>query len=258
MKTAFFRIECLTNLYVGAGDVNYNIVDNEVEKDPLTGFPMIHASGVKGALRSTVSDDALRAQIFGATGGDSVNRSGNHKFFDAHLLARPMRVANSAAMACIPVVTVASVNRFLESLTVFGCNPYGIHAITVPDFGEYDFLTNAGEEVEVEGEPTGRLSGETCEQLLALRSVIGDTFALAKSFDGYDLPVVARNHLNNGRLTNLWYEEIVPRGSIFYFAVMVPDDVTMFDIPELVQFGGRASIGCGYTKVTKLGRDDCE
>ncbi len=258
MKTAFFRIECLTNLYVGAGDVNYNIVDNEVEKDPITGFPMIHASGVKGALRNTVSDEETRAQIFGAAGGDTFSRPGSHKFFDAHLLARPMRVANSAAVASIPVVTVASVNQFLRFLTMFGCNPYGINAVTVPHFGEYDFLTNAEVALEVEGEPTGRLSGETCEQLLALRDVIGDTFALAKSFDGYDLPVLARNHLSNGRLANLWYEEIVPRGSIFYFAVMVPDDVTIFDIPELVQFGGRASIGCGYTRVTKLGREDCE
>ena len=36
-----FKIRCLTNLHVGSGDINYNIVDKEVEKDPVTGVPVI-------------------------------------------------------------------------------------------------------------------------------------------------------------------------------------------------------------------------
>ena len=46
-----FKMECLTNLHVGSGENNYNIVDKEVEKDPVLQVPTIHASGVKGALR---------------------------------------------------------------------------------------------------------------------------------------------------------------------------------------------------------------
>jgi len=51
MNVHVYKYTCLTNLHVGSGDINYNIVDNEVERDPVTGLPMIHASGVKGALR---------------------------------------------------------------------------------------------------------------------------------------------------------------------------------------------------------------
>lgn len=51
MVARLFQIECITNLHVGSGDVNYNIIDNEVEKDPVTGYATINASGVKGALR---------------------------------------------------------------------------------------------------------------------------------------------------------------------------------------------------------------
>ena len=48
----------MTNMHVGNGDVNYNIIDNEVEKDPVTGYPTINASGVKGALREFFNGDS--------------------------------------------------------------------------------------------------------------------------------------------------------------------------------------------------------
>ena len=35
MNAMILRLECLTNLHVGNGDVNYNIIDNEVERDPV-------------------------------------------------------------------------------------------------------------------------------------------------------------------------------------------------------------------------------
>ena len=56
MNIAFYKIECLTNLHVGSGEINYNIVDNEVEKDAITNLPVIHASGVKGALRDALKE----------------------------------------------------------------------------------------------------------------------------------------------------------------------------------------------------------
>ena len=52
MKAKIFVIECLTNLHVGNGDVNFNIIDNEVERDDVTGLPTINSSGFKGALRA--------------------------------------------------------------------------------------------------------------------------------------------------------------------------------------------------------------
>lgn len=254
MKTTFYKIECLTNLHVGSGDVNYNIVDNEVEKDSVTGLPVIHASGIKGALRDAVkaSGNETVNKIFGMVGNDEVCKGGTHKFFDAGLIARPMRVAKSSSMASIPVVSVASVNAFLSMLNAFGCNHYGVQEITAPDFGDNQFLTNATEQIEVEGEKTGVLTGETKDQLAALENVIGSTVAIVKDFDGYDLPVVARNHLENGISKNLWYEEVVPHGSVFYFSIIAPDDDESLKIPDIVQFGGHASIGCGFTKVTKL------
>ena len=51
MAAIIVNLECMTNMHVGNGDVNYYIIDYEVEKDPVTGYPTINASGVKGAFR---------------------------------------------------------------------------------------------------------------------------------------------------------------------------------------------------------------
>ena len=52
MNSKNYVVKCITNLHMGSGDVNFNFVDNEVERDPVSNAPSMYASGVKGALRS--------------------------------------------------------------------------------------------------------------------------------------------------------------------------------------------------------------
>ncbi len=254
MKTIVYKIECLTNLHVGSGDVNYNIIDNEVEKDPVTGYPMIHASGVKGALRDAMknSPEAYIDKIFGSAGAGDSGKPGTHKFFDAHIISRPMRVFGSQKMSSISVFTVSSVNQYLKILTAFGLNSYGFDNIEAPDFGNVSFLTNTAENILIEGEKTSKIPDELLSKLNKLNDVLGDFFALADSFDDYALPVVARNHLENGISKNLWYEEVVPHGTVMYFAVICDNQTETITVPEIIQFGGNASIGCGFCRVTLL------
>jgi CRISPR-associated protein Cmr4 len=248
MKTTFYRLECLTYMHVGSSEVNYNIVDSEVEKDPVTGYPVIHASGLKGAVRATFAEEEAD-RLFGH-GKDAYEHPGLYKFFDATLLARPLRVANSSSLASLPVVTVASVNRFLQLLDVFGCNPYGISAVPTPDFGDAEFVTNVDEAIEVEGERTGKLTEADKAVWAPLAAVLGGQFAIARNFDAYPLPVVARNTMYAGRNV-VWYEEMVPQGTLMYFAVVAPDDAEPV-VPELLQVGAHASVGCGYVRITAL------
>ena len=256
MNTVFYKIECLTNLHVGSGEINYNIIDNEVEKDPVTGFPMIHAPGIKGALRDAFkkTDPDLADKVFGKPGKGDFSVPGTHKFLDAHLISRPMRVSGSPSLASINVVSIASINAFLADLSAFGANEFGIDSIEAPDFGDNLFLTNE-DNIMVEGEKTGILPDAFKNQLLKLSSIIGAKFAVVSSFEGFDLPVIARNYLENGISKNLWYEEIVPHGSVFYFAVICNESDDDFSIPKIVQFGGNSSIGCGYCEVTKIQGD---
>lgn len=254
MKIEFYKIECLTNLHVGSGEVNYNIVDNEVEKDAVTGLPVIHASGIKGALRDTFKkilkyDDINK--IFGDIGKNNIAFEGTHKFLDAILVARPMRVWMSATKASIPVVTVASVNNFIDKMNAFSANSLGLKRIPDIDFGDFSFLTSCSENISVENEKTGKLSADLLDTLAPLKTFLGSDFAIAKTFEGYDLPVIARNCLQGN--SNLWYEEVVPHGSVLFFAVIYPNDTAAeLAFPSVVQFGGNASIGCGFTKVTNI------
>lgn len=90
------------------------------------------------------------------------------------------------------------------------------------------------------------------------------------------LPVIARNALDNGKSVNLWYEEVVPRESIFYTVLCYYNnlddtkkdqrgrsDKNKFDmayklfeeklLKESIQIGANASIGYGITNFSKLG-----
>ena len=70
------------------------------------------------------------------------------------------------------------------------------------------------------------------------------------------LPVISRNYLESGESKNLWYEEVVPRLTQFYFPVMEEDrDADDFESKlsdSLIQFGGNASIGYGYSKIEPI------
>lgn len=259
MKTEFYKIKCITNMHVGTGEANYSIVDREVEKDEVTGYPVIQSTGLKGALRmvyANIADETATEEIFGTESGHGKDGIGSHKFLDGMFISRPMRVYKSSKFPFLPTVSIASVNQYLERLSAFGKNHYGIDNIPDVDFGENSFLTNVEEDVLVEGEPTGKLSGEVLGMLEKLGDVIGEHFAVAKTFDGYDLPVFPRTRLKDGKIgMGLWYEERVPHESVFFFGVIYPDDAKKMDMPSIAQIGGNTSTGCGFVQITKLGED---
>lgn len=259
MTSYLYRITCLTNLYVGSGDINFNIVDNEVEKDPTTGYPMIHASGLKGAIRSHCENNgegaAVKAavnELFGkpATKEDA-DTAGRLKFLDAYMLMRPMRLAESTTLASIPVTTLTALRQYVAWRAAFDPS---FNAVPVPtlDFGNNAFLITPSQKgARVEGDSTGVL---TEEETSAIRSILGvEDFAIGKDLTtDYPLPVVARNQLENGVSKNLWYEEIVPHGTVFYFAVLDPQNNNPLTFDRWVQIGGNASVGCGYCQIKAI------
>lgn len=253
MKTVFYKIECLTNMHVGASEVNYDIVDNDVERDSITGVPIIHASGVKGALRDALAKNYSEEEIntiFGARGSSEMGNGGTHKFLDAMMISRPMRIYGSQTLPSVSVFTVGSVNSELKRISDFGCDGFGINELPKIDFGKNKFLTSLTGDVRIEAEKTGFFSDAEKNTLGKISAIIGKEYAVAQSFDDYELPVVARNCLDGKG--NLWYERIVPHGSVFVFGVIYPDGAEELAFPKVVQFGGNASVGCGYTTITKI------
>ena len=116
---------------------------------------------------------------------------------------------------------------------------------------EKDFVSNVNG-IQIEGEEVCALTQEAVDVLKNLESVIGERYAIVRDLNKYNLPVIARNYLENGISKNLWYEEVVPHGSVFYTIIITPDETNALDMEEIKQIGGHASIGCGFTKFTKL------
>ena len=253
MNVNVYKIKCLTNLHVGSGEVNYNIVDNEVEKDTVTGYPVVHASGVKGALREHFEKKMVESDIkdiFGQKSGATDIQAGSYKFFDAKIFGRPMRV-NDSSKASVMVVSVDSVNAFIRMMNDFGITTFGERLIERFDFRRVNFVSECC--TSIEGENVGRVPQQAKEVMERLSAVIGNQYAIVKDFNEYDLPVVARNYLENGESKNLWYEEVVPHDSIFYTLILTPDENMKLNMNDIIQVGGHASIGCGFTIWTKIG-----
>lgn len=253
MKLNVYKLKCITNLHVGSGDFNYGVVDNEVERDCLSGNPVIHASGIKGALRDMAeknNEDEEKAKIdiqyiFGCEGDNKETKAGAYKFFDAQLLSRPLRVSGSEEISHIPVTTPEIINGFIDTLTAFGYK--GLPSKVNVDFADCKFLSNKPG-IYIESDEDKYMAKEIPEETKAtLDKILGGNYALTNSLDEYKLPVIARNNIGK----NLWYEEYVPHGSMFYMMIMCDGEVKL-DFSAPVQFGGNASIGYGYTEVTKF------
>ena len=78
METKLFKMRLVTNLHMGSGEANFNFIDNQIQRDPITEYPNMHSSGIKGALREFFdgieSKDYVR-EIFGSENAVSFGAS---------------------------------------------------------------------------------------------------------------------------------------------------------------------------------------
>ena len=75
MVINMYKLQNITNMHVGSGGVNYDIIDNQVQKDEITNLPIIHASSLKGALREHFKKrgNNFIEFIFGSSPSDEKN-----------------------------------------------------------------------------------------------------------------------------------------------------------------------------------------
>lgn len=244
MPAVMFKVKCMTNMHVGGGDINYSLIDNEVERDPITDYPVIHASGVKGALREYFSrDEELCRYVNDIFGRDEPKQTapGRLKFLEANMLAVPAR---ASAGDC--VYYLVSTEKALENYAEFRAIFLGeLHEKCISEL-------QSVKERSAEGIP-----------LNSKRVVLGEEIHILSDneFKKIPLPVIARNKLENGISKNVWYEEVVPRKSVFYFWVIsnnIPEDAVLLERfkniinNQVIQFGANASIGYGLCMITAV------
>lgn len=254
-STHAFLITCVTNLHVGSEGVNYGVVDKLVQRDTITNNPVINSSSLKGALREFFKDkwgesDQLK-YIFGVDNAreEKENKKdagvGHYKFLEAKLLSIPMRSNTKPFFSVTTKFLVDEIN------------------------GQYSFLSGGAQKV-ITGTYTNENKSKTIVRLEDWDTKADPAFS-ADALIGADaatlnedtfkkvvkqLPVIARNKLDNGTSKNLWYEEVVPRESRFVFFVIMDgkydeEFIKTFE-HNFVQIGGNGSVGFGFTKISKI------
>lgn len=216
MTTYVFLIRSLTNLHAGSGDAGgYGVVDKLVQRDPATTLPTIHASGIKGALREYFSEENPlgKTVVERIFGSDPKDR-------DADKVQRGEYRFFSADLLALPEPQDAA-----------------------PHFR---LVQNSGNTTAVQEKLI--TLGAAGLQLNVANSASGNLTELAK-----ELPVIARNFLDNGVSKNLWYEEVVPRESVFVACIQAADDTLAKALHgKVVQLGGNATVGYGYCLFTQI------
>ena len=266
MRNDLYTITTLSNLHVGSGEINFDIIDNQVQRDAITGLPTIHSSSLKGALREASGESKYTQYIFGADNKAKEAQAGAFHFFEASLLARPVRSNKKPYFMATSVGVIENFLTFLEDFEIsidekLKSELEALSKVKVQEGKTLIFETL--DNVILEDFEAG-VNGLTVS---ALEPFLGKNLALFADadFKALSLPVLARNYLEDGASKNLWYEEVVPKKSKFYFAIAKPTNLDeadkkekldafekRFDSSTHVQFGANKSIGYGYSKVEKV------
>ena len=257
----FYVINTLTNMHVGSGDSNYGIVDNVVQRDLITTQPTIHSSSLKGALKEHCMNEAeddestdFLNELFG-----NENQAGNCKFLSADLLSRPVRSDKAPYFNAASSDTLLGIEKKCLKLGFQLPRPLSTFVNDLRGVTNEALAVRKGEPILFERSYNGAIAEET--DLQASFQAISNNAELVHYFGPrpllmhhadlkkIDLPVIARNKLENGESKNLWYEEVVPYDTYFGFFVIGPETalngLTEIIDKKTVQIGANASIGYG-------------
>ena len=270
MEAKLFRMRLITNLHMGSGEVSFNFIDNQVQRDPITGYPNMHPSGIKGALRESFNniDKENLIKIFGSENGEyNDNKQGGVSFIEGKLLSIPVR---SNKKSYFMGTTIEIIREYIEFRNLFGKNTENkIEEVLKEIEKKLDVKDKKTCVVGVKEEGLFIESFEDNEidfysdndalsQILGIQDIVIIKEENFKDEISKRLPVVARNYLEKGESKNLWYEEVVPRESVFYTGVINSQHIDEFEDfckkleENLVQIGANATIGYGFTKFEEV------
>ena len=268
-ESHLYIIENHTNMHVGSGDANFDLIDKQIQRDAVTGYPVIHSSSLKGALKEYCEfrHEASEAERFiSHVFGDAEN-AGKMRFLDAHLLGVPMRSDTAPYFVC---TSPTALRQYLDTAELFHIDIADKEKLC--KFAAYDgqnaLSKNGGVTIE-----TLRTEAGDDFDFPALEQLVGGPAALIPdaAFELLlkDLPVIARNQLENGESKNLWYEEVLPRKSRLFTVISEPTYLHRNDTKlanhferlhtyltdgKTIQLGANASVGYGVCTFEEVQR----
>jgi len=282
--TNLYLITNHTNLHVGAGSSNQGVIDNLVQRDPVDQLPLINSSSLKGSLREYFEEviekdkdkgkKTISDKIFG--GGSNKDDSNTKKeskkgcyiFHDGIILSYPVRSNKEPFFNAFSTMVI---ERFLESidLNIFTLDEKVKNKLLelmklnpqtgAPLIFNYADINN----LKIEEFSSFVPKEDKTDEFKILQKIFGDRLVLFSKedfislTDDYNLPVIARNQLENGESKNLFYEQVVPRQARFY-SFITNNDTNQSDLESnlsdkvAIQVGANGSIGYGLCKFLHL------
>ncbi len=226
MSKNLWLITAKTKIHVGNENTSsYGLIDLSVQRDCLTNLPCINSSSLKGALNefacSKIEDADKRIAIFGSDKKTKKeSQKGGYTFFDANILALPVADDNNNNLYTLKT-SEEVIDDCINKAKLFG--------------------------IEIEEDDLKK----------AIGYIIEESHAKFKDLCSDDnLPIIARNKLENGESNNLWYEQVLPAETIFFTIIDNNNNEELTSLLEkdtnLVQIGANATIGYGYCQFKKI------
>lgn len=273
MQTRILYLFTRTPLHVGAGS-SVGAIDQPIQRERHTGFPVIPGSAIKGVLRDFIGGDKddpdTVAKLFGKGGSDNDFRSGDLSFGGARLVAFPVRSAKGAFALAVSPLTLSRLARDAGWDLKIPPSPGDMKCAP----GSKLVLERNGQKGVVLEEYRFDVAGEfpaDWEQKLttllgdAVLSAAGGRFVLLSDGDLSHFAVNACQVNQHVRIDDetgtaeeggLFNEETVPSECLLYAPLTVLRKesetnavYTRFSTEQLVQFGGNGTTGLGFCTV---------
>lgn len=268
-KHKLYLIENKTPMHVGSGDTNFELVDKQIQKDTLTLYPTIHSSSLKGALKEYATfrhnpeeGSKFISHIFG-----NEENSGKVRFTQAYLLSIPMRSDINPYYNCTSPIAI---EHLLDTLDTFSLSLKQRDVLQkIANYKGKETLVSTVNAIieDTQAKTSTEFDFETLESLIGTPAAIVPNETFSEMLK--DLPVIARNQLENGESKNLWYEEVLPRNTKLFTLISEPTYLNVNDEKKLqnafsrfgdylcdantIHIGANASIGYGVTKFKEIG-----
>ncbi|MBE2205577.1 MAG: type III-B CRISPR module RAMP protein Cmr4 [Chthoniobacterales bacterium] len=275
MTTKLLYLFTRTPLHVGAG-ASVGAIDQPVQRERHTGFPVIPGSSVKGVLRDHIFPGAKEGghpeadQCFGKGSSGKDASAGHISFGEARLVAFPVRSAKGAFALAVSPLTLSRLNRdagwglaIPEMPADMTCRAgaklvidrSGAKGVVLE---EYAFKQTEDFPKDWEEKLTGLLSDSVLASA-AGRFVLlsdGDLSHFAVNACQVNQHVRINDETGTADDKALFNEETVPSETLFYaaFTALRKESATnaVFDAlqsEQLVQFGGDGTTGLGFCSV---------
>jgi len=272
-----------TDIHVGAGGEVAGIIDNLIQRNSTTGFPCIHSSSLKGALKQHCYHNGMTSEEMKTIFGSDISRNiesdndnltnavkdesiqGNTAFGQAELLA--LAVPSDKTMFLL-LTSPEVLDLYLENLKINGLNisdiKHLIHKINSVD----KIITQAyAGAITPLNNPIGNQSVDFNEnEKILLKSIFGEHYSrlaiisneryIELTSDFY-LPVAAHNALEDGKSDNLFYTQSLPMLSVCYFINVSKNEIEEKSLNDkielgLVHIGANFSTSQGFCKINQV------